>query len=271
MRVLIRTSRWAIWSRRLAAFALPVLVFSVVAHRLKTLDTNTFIFIFGFGSFLAFLGLATGLIAYFRLWHTGDRGWGRATLGIIISLICMAPIAYVGVLFVLQPFTNEVSTDWTNPPQLITTASENASPRGGIAQIVAAYPNAVTRIYPVEAKTLYDQAITLIASRDWKILSRREPVQFGRAGQINATEQSWFGFVDEVSIAIAGTREGARLDIRSASLYGADDLGSNGTRIERFLVELDDAMNELILAQQAVSGVSDNEDTPATPVPGATD
>ncbi|MCB9993363.1 MAG: DUF1499 domain-containing protein [Hyphomicrobiaceae bacterium] len=271
MRVLIRTSRWAIWSRRLAAFALPVLVFSVLLHRLKMLDTSTFLLVLGLASFLAFLGLATGLIAYFRLWHTGDRGWGRATLGILISLICLVPAGYAGFLFVRYPYTNEVTTDWTNPPELITTANENAMPRGGIAQIVAAFPNAVTRIYPIDAPALFDSAAQLMVSRGWQILSRREPNQFGRAGQVNATSQSLFGFVDEISVVVLGTREGAKLDIRSASVYGADDLGANGTRIEAFLVDLDDQINEAILARQAVSGVPDEEDAPANPVPGSTD
>lgn len=269
MRILIRTSRWAIWSRRLAAFALPVLVFAIFLHRANVLDSNTFAAVFVLGSFVAFLAVATGLIAFMRLWHTGDQGWARAMFGIFLGLICMTPLLIAIVLYFTYPFTNNVATNWNDPSPLVTTAATNAARRADVRQIRQAFPNAITRTYPVATQELFDVARELVALKGWQTSVMREPGSFNRPGQINATESALFGFVDEIGIVVVETQTGAQLDMRSASTTGEHDLGGNGLRVEAFLLELDDRMNEYILAKQATLGTQDSEE-PAVVVEGVT-
>ena len=39
MRILVRTSRWAIWARRLGNFALPLAVIPILMHRAEAINT----------------------------------------------------------------------------------------------------------------------------------------------------------------------------------------------------------------------------------------
>jgi len=43
MRILTRTSKWAIWARRLGGFSLPMLVVPVLLHRNQALGSDIFI------------------------------------------------------------------------------------------------------------------------------------------------------------------------------------------------------------------------------------
>jgi Protein of unknown function (DUF1499) len=48
------------------------------------------------------------------------------------------------------------------------------------------------------------------------------------------------GFRDDVVVRIRPAREGARVDVRSASRYGRSDLGVNAARIRALIEDIDD-------------------------------
>ena len=87
MRILIRTSKWAIWARRLGSFAMPLAIIPVFLHRERIISSDDFLLIelvaAGFALVAAFLAIG----AYARLWVTGDQGWSRATVGLFFSAI----------------------------------------------------------------------------------------------------------------------------------------------------------------------------------------
>lgn len=212
-------------------------------HRSKGINSDTFAITLGFALFIAALAFVTGLIAFIRLWMTGDRGWGRATTGIVLGLVCLSPLFYGAVQYVRYPAVNDVTTDWENPPQFLLGggASVDAKLKD---EVIAAFPNAVNRNYQLSADIVFTLAEKLVAENGWGIRIQRPPVQRGEAGQINATAMTLTGWRDEISISIGGTNNGTRVALRSRSMAGLVDFGENGRRIEAFLLSLDDRVSE---------------------------
>jgi len=243
MRVLVRTSRWAIWSRRMGSFALPLLVIPVFLHRSRAIDSRTFEVILAVASAFALIALLTGLVAFVSLWFTGDRGWGRATTGIVLGLICLTPLGYAGIQGLRYPFTTEVSTDWSDPPQLLAAGAPDV-PLESRAALAEAFPNAVNRSYQAEADRVHALAEELMVGRGWDIRIRREPSEFGRPGVLNATAQTWMGWRDEIGLEVISSAVGARVSMRSRSSRGMHDLGMNGRRVEAFLLDLDTRVSD---------------------------
>ncbi len=239
MRILVRTSKWAIWARRLSSFALPMLVIPVFLHRTQTITSDTFITILLVALSIAALGLVAGLVAYVRLWRSGDRGWAKATIGVVFGLICLSPVIYGAALFTRYPVVNDVSTDLVSPLPLVLKTDAPVPDAPLQRQIIAAFPDIVTHTYPLDAKTVFSLVEKLVTDRGWDIRVRRLPGANNNAGRINAVAMTLFGWRDEIALRVSPGINGTRVDMRSASLFGVSDLGANAKRIESFLLALD--------------------------------
>ncbi len=243
MRVVIRTSKWAIWSRRFASFALPLSVLSVWTHRAQLLNSDAFQIILASAILLAVFAILFGIAAYVRIWGTGDHGWGRASLGVLIGMICLSPFVYGAVIGGRYPLVNDISTNQGKPLELLVKRDgENLAYDPQLrTQIQTAFPSAITRFYQFTPAQTYTQVEQLIDGRGWDVRVRRAP-GIGRDGQINAMAMTFMGWRDEVVVRVTQTSDGAQVDMRSASLHGVGDLGKNGLRIESFLQDLDAEM-----------------------------
>src|SRR5690606_25345305 len=132
MRILIRTSKWAIWSRRFGSLAVPLAVIPVFLHREQLIQSSEFAVIEAIAFGVAVLAVVLALGAYIRLWITGDQGWSKATWGLVFGLICVLPIAYLIGEAARYPVLNEVSTDFNDPLPLqadVRPAPTNAAQR----------------------------------------------------------------------------------------------------------------------------------------------
>lgn len=263
MRILIRTSKWAIWARRLASFAIPLAVIPVILHRQQVIATEAFHAMELVAAVVAGMALVASLVALVRLWISGDRGWDRAFGGLVLSLICLAPFAY-GVLEASRyPRVTDVSTD---PELKLALAAGGQAPAETGGAIEAAFPNAKTRSYPLGAPQVYDLVAKLVSDWGWDVRLRQAPATVRSDGQIDAVVTTWLGWRDEVAIRVATTNGGAKVDMRSASLTPSfSDLGANGQRIEEFLVALDNAVTGVL--RDSVLGAPSE---PATPPPQET-
>ncbi|WP_158626022.1 DUF1499 domain-containing protein [Arsenicitalea aurantiaca] len=246
MRILIRTSKWAIWSRRLGSFALPLAIIPVFMHRERMIPSDTFHVIEALAIACAIAALVLGLGAYLRLWFTGDRGWGKATLGILFSLVCLAPALYGASLALRYPMVVDVSTDPTNPPAIMSQVVLPARALETEIAVIAAFPNARARAYPIDAQQMFDIVLSLVTEQGWDVRQRSRPQTPLETGTINAIVTTWLGWRDEVAFRIAGDVEGSTVDMRSVSLQGRHDLGTNGQRVEGFMIALDDAVTRLL-------------------------
>lgn len=239
MRILIRTSKWAIWARRFGSFAVPVIVISVWMHRSQALASETFLSVIGLAAILAVLALISGIVAYVRLWQSGDRGWGRATVGIFLGLLCLSPLAYGASLALRYPLTNDVSTDTARPLQLVVKSSDASSRQLSGEEISSAFPDVYTRTYQTGTQEVFERVASLIEARQWQVRVRKAPGSASPEGQFNIIASTLLGFRDEIVVRLSPVGEGSIVDMRSTSLVGEHDLGRNGTRIEAFLRDLD--------------------------------
>lgn len=249
MRILIRTSKWAIWARRLGSLAVPLTIVPVLMHRERFLDSAAFLVVALFACAVAALAVLAALVALVRLWYTGDQGWGRALAGLFLGVFCLAPFAWYGSLALRYPIVTDIATaprgelpllfepDTASmpPPQVLTPEQQQAY-----------FPNATTRTYPLDPLQLFAIVEHLAEEQGWEIRQRREPDINGEPGRLNARIVTLLGWREEAVLRVSAVAEGAAVDMRSASIGALHDLGSNGERISDFLVALDNEVTAFL-------------------------
>jgi hypothetical protein len=270
MRILIRTSKWAIWARRFGSFAVPLTVIPVLLHREQMIGSSDFVIVEAVAAAIAALAVFLALGAFGRLWMTGDRGWGKAVWGLFFGLVCLLPFAFLGYEAMRYPAVNEVTTDIATPLPLVSPVSVAPTSAALRDVIAAAFPNARTRSYPVDATEMFVIVDRLVEQRGWDVRTQRAPPGALGTGQINAIAVRLFGWRDEVALRIAGTTQGSTIDMRSVPLAGFVDFGENGRRIEEFLVALDQQIT-LTLRDGAQPTAAPEPETAAPPVPEGED
>lgn len=222
------------------------MVVAIFLHRAGAITSSDFIVAGGAGVLIGLAALVVGLVAFVRIWMTGDRGWRPASVGVGVGLICLAPLVSAAVMAVRYPPVHDVSTDFDRPPPILGEV------RFGLGagysdpvireRLANAFPNAVARDYPLPATETFALVAELAALRGWHTIEERAPVDDPDVGWLNAIAMTWLGWRDEISIRVQTAPGGARVDIRSVSYEGAHDLGANGLRIEEFLLALDEAV-----------------------------
>ncbi len=277
MRVLIRTSPWAIWARRLGSLSLPLLVLSVLFHHLRWVDASTFLALAGFCAVTAALSLLIALVALVHLWFSGDEGWSPALSGLLLAVLCLAPFAWYGSLALRYPPVTDIATTAREqlplvlepdtvampPPQLLTPDEQRRL-----------FPNVATRSYPIDATQLFALVDRIVAAQGWSVRLRIEPAGIGDTGRLNARIITPPGFQEEAVLRVTSTPTGASVDMRSASIGAPHDFGANGNRISSFMVDLDNEVTAFLRDNPNLGGqqpeiaspeVSTGEEPAATP------
>ena len=243
MRIPIRTSRSARWSRWLGGFAFPVSILPIFLHRADAIESELFILIVTAGLCSAALAVLSGVFAMVRLWFTGDRGWSRALWGVAFGLTCLAYPAVAFVLGARSPATPDIATR-TNielPVTLIQVDGTPATPADDPV-LVAAFPNISPRNYAVSPNELFDMALLVVREAGWDAVQTRAPSLETTTGTIEAVGKTLTGWDFEVSVRTGREGDVSVLDARAASEFFWTDFGANGSRLQEFLVALDDAI-----------------------------
>lgn len=249
MRIKIRTSKWAIWARRLGSVALPLVLIPVLMHREGFIDAPVFLVLILFAGAIAALAVLVALGALARLWISGDRGWARALGGLVLGLICLLPFAYYGALALRYPPVTDMATAPRSDLPLIfepdTAAMVPAKllPQQEQARV---FPNAQTRRYPLDVIQLYALVERLVAAENWDVRRRVQPLDALAPGRINARIVTLPGWREEAVLLVRPDAQGAMVDMRSASIGAPIDFGSNGMRISAFLGALDNEVTALL-------------------------
>lgn len=246
MRILVRTSKWAVWARRFGALALPLAAIPVLLHRGHLITSDNFLAVETVAIVVAVAAVAMALIAFMRLWFTGDQGWGRAAVAFVFGAICLLPAAYFAWQATSIPASPDVSTDFAGSPQLVSFVESRFIGPEERARVEAAYPNARSRTYPIEAPQMFEVVGRLVEAEGWDVRAERAPLGPLDTGQVNAVVTTLLGFSQEVAVRVAGSADGATIDMRSASLSSFPDFGENGQRVEAFLLELDNQVTLML-------------------------
>ncbi len=247
MRVVLRTSKFAIWSRRLGSFALPMIIFAIFMHRAGYLDTQIFRLIMILASILAILAIIFAFTAFIILWFSGDRGWARGVSGLFLGIICLIPLLFSFIEMQKYPLARDVSTNPALNIKMLTNIIDNDNfAQASQTELVAAFPNMIVRYYPINADIAYNLALKLVRQSGWDIIGMQSDLSNKNNRQINAISMSFLGMRDEVAILITQIEQGTEINMRSHSLSTGHDGGRNGKRIEKFLLEFDREVNKFL-------------------------
>jgi hypothetical protein len=250
------------WSRRMAAFAVPLAVLTTLLHRFGHIETPVGLVLIAMALGLAVLAVLVGLFALVSIWQLGGMGARHAVYGIAVALMVLAWPTWQLSAIATQPAINDVTTDWQQPPTFRAAAEDRrewardvAYRRDFVVRQAAAYPEIVPFFLSYSADLVFEAAAALVEQRGWRTLAALPPTDIA-PGRIEAVARTLvFGFPDDVALRITPRGpEATRVDMRSASRYGEHDLGANAERIFHFLTDL-----QAILAQDA-EPLSEEED-----------
>ena len=242
-------SKLAIWSRRLALFAIAVVLLVIVIVNLGFLDPLPAIASLAGSLFFALVAMVLAFGAFVAIWRQGLRGLGLAVAALGIGVAMLAYPAYLGVLFYRLPAVNDITSDPVDPPRFEAIA--RLRPRGanpiaypGAAAMQlqrAAYPDIEPLLVSVPPLEAYDAALAVITKRKWRIVDVRPPQTGRREGRIEAVARTpIMGFRDDIVVRVRSAEDGARIDMRSASRYGQHDFGANASRLRSLSSDIDD-------------------------------
>lgn len=242
-------SQLALWTRRLALFALVMAALSILVLRSNLLEIGPALAAFGAALVFAGLAILVSFPAFVVIWRQGRSGLGAAVTGVVLSLLLLVYPAYLGYRALKLPQISDITTDTDNPPRFDALARVRppdrvAYPgRAVAAQQRTAYSDIAPLQLSAPVKTAYDVTLALVTKRKWHIAETRAPGPARRDAVIEATARTpIMGFRDDVVIRITPTSEGSRVDMRSASRYGVSDIGANAARVRSLLEDIDDGV-----------------------------
>lgn len=239
-----RLSRPAILAFGLGIAALLALVLSGFGVRWGLWNFRTGFSILRIGAWsglaIAVLSLIACVIASMP---PARRGLGLAAAGLICGVLAFAiPSSYQNKARSVARL-HDVTTDTVNPPQFVAllpvrekahARNPAAYPGPRVAALQAKeYPDIRPLTVGAPAGAVFDAALALAVDRGWDIAA----VAPG-AGRIEATARTfWYGFRDDVVIRVTKDGRMTRVDMRSVSRVGRNDVGANAARIRGYLAE----------------------------------
>lgn len=244
----VRTSGLAIWSARLAIFALPVMLLAVLLHRFGAIEYHAALALLVAVLLLSFVAFGLAAAALVVIWNEGFKGLGSALLGAILSAAILAYPSFEILRGIMLPAISDVSTDTADPPGLRIVAalrppSANSVnyPGGETAETQRRrYPAVRTLEFDAEAGEIFAAALSLVQRNGWRLVESIQPAA-NRDGHIEAVASTpLMGFREDIAIRVRRSGNMVRVDMRSASRYGSRDFGTNARRIEAFLAQLAD-------------------------------
>lgn len=240
-------SRLAAWSSRLAIFALAVAALSVLILRSNLLEIGPSLATVAAALVFAALAIVLALLSFIAIWRHGLTGLGRAILGLLLGIALLAYPAYLAQRAYRYPAISDVSTDPANPPRFIALAAQRPKdrivyPAAAAPLQRAAYPDIVPLQLTLPLRSSYDVVLGVLNKRKWPVAESAPPGGNRREATIETTARTLLmGFRDDIAIRITAVSGGSRIDLRSASRFGAHDFGANAARLRSLLEDIDEA------------------------------
>lgn len=248
-------SRLAVWSRRLAVFALVACLLSIIVVRSGMVEIVPALATFAGSLVLAVLAILFAFAGFVVIWREGLKGLGYTVTALAIGVALLAYPTYLGAKAYRLPAIFDVTTDPIDPPRFEAVA--RVRPREGTNNIIyaglyaaeqqrLAYPDIEPLTVSVTPQQAFDVALSIVNKRKWRVVDERPPQAGRRDGRIEAVARTpIMGFRDDVVVRVRPDTDGARIDVRSASRYGRHDLGTNAARIRSLLEDIDAAVDAL--------------------------
>lgn len=239
-------ARSALWSRRLAIFALPVLVIAIMVQRTGEVDIASAFAGIGAALALAVLAIVLGIGALAVIWIRGYRGAGAAVFGVMFGALLLAYPAFYVVSGWRLPAIHDITTDPADPPAFDlargerTPAENSADYPGDYVAIeqLSAYPEIAPIRVPVAPDEAHALALEIVNDRGWRVLDSGLNGPEPRRRIEAVATSTILRLQSDVVIRVMPEEQGARVDMRSASRLGDRDFGANAERVRDFLDDL---------------------------------
>lgn len=238
----------ALWSRRLALFALATALVGVAVSRSQTADITAALAVLGAAIVTACLAVLFALAGAVVIWRTGRRGAGLVVTALLLAALMLAWPGYLALQAARLPLLNDVSTDLIDPPDFARSsraiAARGADVHGPISEASRdaqrlAYPLVQPILLDMDSDEAWPLIQKAVAARGWRIIEQTRPGGRSGIGRIEAIDRTLLmGFPDDVTIRVRPLAGQTRVDARSASRYGRHDFGANAARIQRFAEEV---------------------------------
>lgn len=240
-------SRLAVWARRIAVFSLAVATLAIIIERADLLEIGPVLVTFGAALALSMLAILLAFASFVVLWINGGPGFAQAIMAVLIGAALLGYPGYLAYRGLHLPAITDVTTDPIDPPRFevvsrLRPPNRSLYPGLATAQLQReAWPDIEPLLVNLSPKAAFDGALAVISKRKWRIVDSRPPLP-NREGHIEAIARTpIMEFRDDVVVRIRATREGARIDIRSASRFGTTDFGTNAARVLALIDDIDDA------------------------------
>ena len=238
----------ATWTSRIAIFAAIAALVTAGLHRASLLQTPVALTIAYLLVAAAALALVMALIAGLDIWVTGRQGAARVFSGAIVALAILGVPVTVWAMSLRSPAINDVSTDLAEPPEF-TEAKDDRGPEANpvaypgdtfAALQRAHYPDLKSLVLPRTPDETYELVMQAIAKLKLKSTLEVPPEdEDDSPGFIELSEHTQIlGLVDDVVIRVLAEDKNSRVDVRSASRYGAIDFGRNAENVRAILKEV---------------------------------
>ncbi len=236
----------AIWSTRVALFAVILILTVLVLHRFSGLGTGMLLNALAFGFALCVVAIGLGIAAIAHIWRSGVSGGLPATFGILLSLLVFVWPASLISTYRELPVIHDITTDPDNPPAYLVLSNarrEDANSaqypgKSAARQQEQYYPLVKPIVIERSVEEAFELARSSMARLKWSIVAKAPPQKRGRqnkTARLEAVDKTLIlGFSDDIVVRITGNNSSARIDIRSSSRYGRHDFGANAARIESF-------------------------------------
>lgn len=190
--------------------------------------------------YAAWVGVAALVLSALSL-VVGPRR-GRALVMLLIAAVAVGlPWSWQQQARSVPPI-HDITTDVDDPPAFEAVVPLRADAPNPIAYAGAetaalqrqAYPDIQTRRLAVPAAEAFAAAERAARDLGWTIVAS-VPAE----GRLEASDTTfWFRFTDDIVVRVRPEGSGSLVDVRSKSRVGRSDVGTNASRIRRFLARL---------------------------------
>lgn len=242
-RASLSAKRWAILAVVIAAIA----ILAGPVYKIGLLPLKAALACLAIGLIGGAIAALLNAVTIFSHWRSGGPSRALGIAGLLLSILVAGFIFTLYRTAQTAPAIHDITTNTSEPPQFQAVLSHRSPTDNSavydpaiIPEQLAAYPD-IKPIFagasPAEAFALAEKAARALG---WELVAVNP-----ETGTIEATDRSlWFGLKNDIAIRVVKDGLVTRIDLRSASRVGTNDLGANANRIRRFAAVYKDLVKE---------------------------
>ncbi len=178
-------SEAAVWSLRLAVFAIVLAGIGAALIRSAVVEVTAGLTVFGTAILLSCVALLLAGAAVTVIWRTGRRGISYVVLSVFLALILLAYPSWLAYTAMRLPLINDITTDVNDPPVFSSNEAAVKARAGRTPSEITetrrleqqrAYGDIQPIVIDVDVKEGYVLVREAVRSLGWRIIEEANPV-----------------------------------------------------------------------------------------------